>query len=259
MSTSPPSASTNSRWWRSRRGNRGVERVDRGAACSLGRLPGRCAQHEHRRLLARELELGAHFRAVHLPLGDEHAVVPDGHHIRREAETEPRRERRCKAHTADRESRQDDGRLLRRHERLRGGDIGVGRELALVDRDGDDLVDAAHVRLICDGRGIPADDADDHRALELRRGVDTLAGDVAKLPLKVLRDDERACHQRIFSSISCLIFPATSAGSAPSISAPSPFGGTNIRRTRAAGAPRSPGSTTSISCCSACLIARSVA
>ncbi len=64
---------------------------------------------------------------------------------------------------------------------------------------------------------------------------------------------------RSLSSISCLIRWATSAGSLPSISAPSPFDGTNIRVTRAAGSPRSPGSTTSISFCSACLMARSVA
>ena len=52
---------------------------------------------------------------------------------------------------------------------------------------------------------------------------------------------------------------ATAEASPSSISAPSPLGGTNILRTREAGVPRSPGSRTSISFCSACLIARSVA
>ena len=115
--------------------------------------------------LARELELGADFGAVHLPLGDEPAVVP-GRPTTSDAKPSPSRAASAGAKPIPLtvNPREDDGRLLRCHERLRGGDIGVGRELALVDRDGDDLVDARSVRLICDGPRVPTDDADDHRA-----------------------------------------------------------------------------------------------
>ena len=121
---------------------------DRRASGALGRLPRRGAQHEDGRLLAGELELGPDLRAVHLPLGDEAAVVSERHHVGGEAEPQAGGERRCEAHRADGEPGQDDRRLLRGDERLGGAHVRVGRELGLVDANGHDFVDAGDVRLL---------------------------------------------------------------------------------------------------------------
>ena len=155
----------------------------------------------------------------------------------REPEPELRGERRPVAHRVDGEAHQRHARLAILDESLDRGLVDVVLELGVADRDGDDLVHALAVHLVDQPGRVGRDHGDRHGASELTGRRDELERDVANLPPDVLGDDQDA--HRSLSSISCLIRPATSAGSLPSISAPSPFGGTNIRVTRAAGSPRS--------------------
>ena len=148
-----------------------------------------------------------------------------------------------------------------RDERLERALVDVVLEFLLLDGDVDNLVNAVeiHVEL----RRVPCDDGNGDRLTEIVRGSDELARDVAQLASHVLGDDQRAVHRDCThfsrSSTISLIRRAMSAGPPSSICAPSSFGGVNIRRTRKAGSPCSAGDTISISFCSACLIARSVA
>ncbi len=227
-------------------------------AGALGRRPGGRAEEEQHLLVTRELDLAVHLRAVEGPLGDElAAVVADAEHVRGEAEPELRGQRGRVAHRVDGEAEQDHAGAPLAHERLDRVLVDVVLELLLLDGDGDDLVDPLDVDGVRERGRVARDDGDGDRAAERLRGADELQGHRAKLAPDVLGDDEDA-HAVLSSTIS-LIRAAISPGSPSSISAPSPFGGTNIRRTRAAGVPRSPGSRTSISFSSACLIARRVA
>ena len=71
------------------------------------------------------------------------------------------------------------------------------------------------------------------RAADVLRRRHELERDRPHLAAEVLRDDEDARHQVSRSLTISAIRWATAAGLPFSISAPSPFGGTNMRRTRA--------------------------
>ena len=78
---------------------------------------------------------------------------------------------------------------------------------------------------------IACDHGQRHRAAELTGGGHELACDVTELSLQVLGDDQDPAHDSRALTISAMR-EATTAGVSPSGSAPSPRGGTNMRRTR---------------------------
>ncbi len=72
--------------------------------------------------------------------------------------------------------------------------------------------------------------ATDHRPpVSVAAARDQLEGDVAELAPEVLGDHEHAAHASLSFTISAIL-RATSAGFPSSISAPSGFDGTNMRR-----------------------------
>ena len=176
--------------------------------------------------------------------------------VARKSETELHGGRRAVAHAVDGEAEQRHARLPVGDQRLDGRLVGVVLELARGDRDGHDLRDAVDVDRIDERARILSDHGDRHRS-ELAPGRDQLTGDVADLAAEVLCNDENAHASRSFTIDA--ILAAISAGLPSIISAPSPRSGTNILRIRYAGVPPPAALRTSISTCSACLIARRLA
>ena len=206
-----------------------------------------------------EVDLGVHLRAVEGALGDEVVPVsPEREDIGGEADAELGGERRRVAHPVHGEPDEDDVGAAVGDELLDRLAVDVVLELFLLDLDADDLLHAFDIHLVGDRGRVLGDDRDRRLLAELLRGGDELERDRADLAPQVLGDDEDA-----HASFSCTISwmrCATSAAPPFSISAPSPFGGTNILRTRVGRLAEldRPGRT-SISFSSACLIARSVA
>lgn len=176
--------------------------------------------------------------------------------VAREAEAELCRHCGAVAHAVDGESEQRHARLPGGDERLHGSLIGVVLELGRRHLDGHDLLDALGVDG-ADERGRIARDHGDRDGAELTPRRDQLAGDVADLTADVLGHHQNAHASRSFTIAA--IRAAISAGLPSSISAPPPRAGRNILRTRYAGVPPPAVLRTSISTCSACLIARRLA
>ena len=181
--------------------------------------------------MARELDLAVHLAAV------ERARRDDLPSLLREAEdvagvTEPELggDGRCEAHRIDGEPGEHHLRAPFGDHRLECGLVRVVLELVRIDLHADDLVDTVELDLRLEGRGIARDQRHRDGPAELARGGDELPGHVAHLSADVLRDDQHAHFS--FSWTSSLIRCAADEGLPSSISAPAPFAGANIRRTR---------------------------
>ncbi len=214
---------------RARGDRRQVELGDARRAAARSRRPHRRAEQEHDGLAGRELHLSVHLRAVERARCDERvAVAGDREDVAREAEPELRGHRSAEAHAVHREPEEDDLGLPLLEQSLERVLVDVVLELGLLDADVHDLVDALTVHV--ERRRIAADHRDRHGAADRARGRDQLVRHVADGALEVLGDDEHAHVRR--SSTSSAIRCATCAGFPSSISAPSPRGGVNMRRTR---------------------------
>jgi hypothetical protein len=129
-------------------------------------------------------------------LGGEAAVFrAEREYVGREAGTELGGDGRPVTHPVYGEWNQDPRRAPLVDERFDSLLVHVVFELVLLDRDGEDRVDAVDIDGVREGRRIARDDGDLDRAPEILRCRDELEGDGAKVAAEVLGDDEGARHQ----------------------------------------------------------------
>ena len=193
MSTSPRATSTNSLCLARDWVGGAVKSLVGRAAGTFGRAPGGRADEQEDALLAGELDLGMHLRAVEGALGDQAAVFArEGEDIAGEPEPELRGDRGAVAHGVDGEAEEDHIGAALGDQRLERRFVDVVLELLRLDGHVDDLVHTLPVQGFVEHGRIPGDHGDGDRAFQLLRSGDELERDVPELPLDMLGDDEDA-------------------------------------------------------------------